>query len=137
MKPPVDSVKVSSKGREILIQAKRHTGLKQWNELLRWAFCLSLANPDRPQILRKMDTGIDSIEWQTFAGSSSETYAAAFWLRAMQDRIKLDDQLAVTAYFRSHIERGIASLRGIKNFKHLLHLVSQMQEDEIIFSKQD
>ena len=125
MKPPVEIVKVSSKGRDILIQAKRNTGLKQWNELLRWAFCISLANPDRPKIMVGLDAGIDSIEWQTFAGSNSHTFIAAFLARAQKDNIQLADQAAVSTYFRAHIERGIASLRNLKKLNTLIILASK------------
>lgn len=126
MKPPVDNVRVSSKGRDILIQAKRHTGLKQWNELLRWAFCISLANPDRPKVMRKLDQGIEPVEWQTFAGDCSKAFTAAFRVRASRDRIRLDDQDAVANYFRAHIERGVAGLRTIKSLNALASLPGQI-----------
>lgn len=122
MKPPVDNVKVSSKGRDILIQAKRHTGLKQWNELLRWAFCISLSNPDRPKMMRKLDVGIDGVEWQTFAGNCNQILTAAFCARAYSDNIPLDNPDEVTIYFRAHIERGVAALRSIKSLGHLADL---------------
>lgn len=124
MKPPVDNVKLSSKGRDVLIQAKRHTGLKQWNELLRWGFCISLSNPDSPRATRKLDAGIDPVEWSTFAGADSQFYAAAFYHRASKDGIDLMDQDAIGAYFRAHIERGVAALRSLKS---LTALVSVME----------
>jgi DNA sulfur modification protein DndE len=119
MKPPVDSVKVSSRGRDTLIQAKRHTGLTQWNELLRWAFCLSLSNPEKPKIMLKIDSGIDPVEWQTFAGENSHYFSGAFYLRAQRDGVSANDSEALSHYFRAHIERGIASLRKIKSLQTL------------------
>lgn len=123
MKPPVESIKVSSQGREILIQAKRHTGMKQWNELLRWAFCISLANPDPPKFVRKLDIGIEPIEWLTFAGPFSQAYAAALYQRASVDGVDRSDPDALAHYFRAHIERGVASLRTLKSLNAIVSLV--------------
>lgn len=122
MKPPVETVKVSLKGRDVLIQAKRHTGMKQWNELLRWAFCLSLANPDQPKIVRKLDTGIDPIEWATFAGSYSDAYSSVFYMRALRDGVDISDPEMASSYFRAHIERGVSSLRSLKSLQSLSSL---------------
>ena len=124
MKPPVENVKVSTKGREVLIQAKRHTGMKQWNELLRWAFCISLANPDPPKVVRKLDAGIEPIEWMTFAGPFSQAYSAALYHRASVDGVNRSDQEALAHYFRAHIERGVASLRSLKSLNALVSLAS-------------
>lgn len=110
-----------------MIQAKRHTGLKQWNELLRWAFCISLANPSRPKLLQKLDTGIEPVEWQTFAGESSQVFAAAFRQRAAKDKIRIDDNDAITRYFRAHIERGVAALRTVKSLRALTTLPAQIE----------
>jgi DNA sulfur modification protein DndE len=127
MKPPVDSVKVSSRGREILIQSKRNTGLKQWNELLRWAFCISLSNTDPPKIFRKLDSGIEPIEWTTFSGPLSSTFSAVFYARAANDGIELTDADSVAAYFRAHIERGVGALRSTKSLSSLVALTDQIE----------
>lgn len=123
MKPPVENIRVSSKGRDILIQAKRNIGLKQWNELLRWAFCISLSNQEPPKILRKLDSGIDPIEWTTFAGAYSQSLTAAFYLRATKDKINLSDTDMVQNYFRAHIERGVMSLRTLKNLNNAVSII--------------
>jgi len=120
MKPPVDTIKVSSKGRDVLIRAKSRTGLGQWNELLRWAFCISLSNPSEPSFTEKFDQGIEPIEWKTFAGEHDEIYSACFWLRASQQGINLEDKQDVAAYFRAHMERGVRSLRPMKSISALM-----------------
>jgi DNA sulfur modification protein DndE len=130
MKPPVDSVKVSSRGREILIQSKRNTGLKQWNELLRWAFCISLSNMDPPKISRKLDSGIEPIEWATFSGPFSASLAAMFYLRAEKDGVDRADSDSVAAYFRAHIERGVGALRTAKSLSSLAVLSAQMESSK-------
>ena len=104
----------------MLIQAKRHTGLTQWNELLRWAFCLSISNPEKPKILLKIDSGMDPVEWQTFAGENSQYFASVFYLRAKHDGVNPNDSEAISNYFRAHVERGIASLRSLKSLSALI-----------------
>lgn len=120
MKPPVESIKLSSKGRDVLIQAKRHTGMKQWNELLRWGFCISLADSNKPKPLRKLDSGLDPVDWSTFAGPNSAVFAALFYSRALADKIDLQDEESVTDYFRAHIERGVLGLRSLKSLNSLV-----------------
>ena len=127
MKPPVDNVKVSSRGRDTLIQAKRQTGLTQWNELLRWAFCLSMSNPEKPKIMLKIDSGMDPVEWQTFAGENSTFLAGVFSLRAKQDGVDLTDSETLSNYFRAHIERGIASLRPLKSLPQLAEVLNNTE----------
>jgi len=90
MKPPVDHVRVSAKGREILIKIKRRTGLEHWNEISRIGLCRSLANQTQPvSTLKGGDSAID-MEWKTFAGEFSSELAAALLLRAKQDQVDLE-----------------------------------------------
>lgn len=126
MKPPVDNVKVSSKGRDILIQAKRQTGLKQWNELLRWAFCISISTPESPKINWRLDSGIEPIEWTTFAGAHGNLYTALFLLRAKREGIDLEKAADLQLHFRLHIERGILFLRQFRQLESLIsHSIDQ------------
>ena len=39
-------IRLSSQAKEQLIRLKTRTGIQQWNILCRWAFCLSLAEPE-------------------------------------------------------------------------------------------
>lgn len=127
MKPPVETIKISSGGREHLIYAKRSLGLKQWNEILRWAFCISLGNPEKPTVLGKLDSGMDPLEWNTFSGEIGAAFAAAFQIRASQDRIPINDPNEINGYFRAHVERGLATLRNLKTLPELLQLASQIE----------
>lgn len=130
MKPPVDNVKISSRGRDTLIQSKRNTGLKQWNELLRWAFCISLSNLNPPKIQRKLDSGIEPVEWTTFAGSYDSTFSALLYNRAANDGIDITDSELISAYFRAHIERGVAALRSAKSLSALVDLDNQIDSSK-------
>lgn len=89
MNPPVEYVKVSAKGREILIRIKRNTGLENWNEICRIALCRSLANPSPPpKFVKTGDSAID-MDWKTFAGLFQEELAAHVIFRAIKDGIEL------------------------------------------------
>lgn len=114
MKPPVEHVRVSARGKDILIKVKRNTGLEHWNEICRIALCRSLANPARPPKYEKSgDTSIE-IEWKTFAGAFSRELSALTTLRAKKDDIDLSKKDVMAEYFRNHMERGIASLQTLK-----------------------
>ncbi len=114
MKPPVEHVRVSAKGKDILIKIKRNTGLEHWNEICRIALCRSLANPTLPpKFERSGDSSID-IEWKTFAGAYQEELAALIIIRAVKDGVDTSKKEMISEYFRSHIERGISEIQNLK-----------------------
>lgn len=120
MKPPVETIRISSQSREILIKIKRRLGVERWNEICRVALCRSLANPTKPS---KPKNGWDSaveIEWKTFAGELSESFVALSLMRAQKDKIDTEKKDAVSDYFRSHVERGIQSLQNVTTFEDYL-----------------
>lgn len=119
MKPPVEHVRVSEKGREILIRLKRKTGLEHWNELCRIAYCRSIANPSPPKIDKRPGEGAIDMEWRTFAGPYQDLLAAITYARANKDGISLDDRDAVAEYFRAHIERGVAGMFSVRSLEEL------------------
>lgn len=117
MKPLIEHVKVSAKGREILIRVKRQTGLEHWNEICRVALCRSLANSAPPPQREKTgDSNID-MEWKTFAGQFQEEFAALTIIRAQKDKVDISNKAELAEYFRNHLERGIASLQNTKSLK--------------------
>lgn len=120
MKLPVDTVRVSARGKDILIKIKRHTGLQHWNEICRIALCRSLSNLTAPPKQEK--TGDSSIEmdWKTFSGSYQQEIAALILLRAAKDRIDLTKKDNINEYFRLHLERGIASMQNVRSIKELI-----------------
>ena len=120
MKPPVETVRISSQGREILIKIKRRLGIERWNEICRVALCRSLANPAKPVRPRNgWDSAIE-IEWKTFAGELSDAFAALSLVSAHRDQIDADKRDAISDYFRSHMERGIQSLQNVQTFEEYL-----------------
>ena len=119
MKPPIENVRVSTRGREILIKVKKHTGLEHWNEVCRIALCRSLSDPTSPQKSARMGDSSIEMEWKTFAGSFQEEFASLIVFRAQRDGIDLTRKEALAEYFRSHLERGIISLRNAKSLIEL------------------
>jgi DNA sulfur modification protein DndE len=130
MKPPVERVKVSARGKEILTKIKRSTGLEHWNEICRIALCHSLANPEMPQVQsRVIDSNIE-IEWKTFAGPLQDELCAIFFLRAKNDGLDLSKREMVADYFRAHIERGIFSMQNIKSLSEIVKSSSSELESK-------
>ena len=122
MKPPVDTVRISSNGKDILIKIKRRLGVERWNEICRVALCRSLANSTKPSRPRQgWDSSIE-IEWKTFAGENSELYSAMTRIRAIQDEVDIKKKEMLADYFRAHMERGIASLQNISKIKYYCYL---------------
>lgn len=122
MKPPVETVRISSKGKDILTKMKRRLGVERWNEICRVALCRSLANPTKPS---KSRSGWDStieIEWKTFAGEHSDVYAAMTKMRALSDNVDVSQKDSLADYFRAHIERGIGSLQNVSKFEDYLEI---------------
>jgi DNA sulfur modification protein DndE len=121
MKPPVDPVRVSARGREQLIKLKRQTGIEHWNVLCRWALCCSLREPSVPlKETLKVEGGVE-IAWKVFGGEIADSLAAVMYQRAQEDGFG-EDLDAVSACFRSHLERGLNYLsseqdaRSIEDF---------------------
>ena len=120
MKPPVDRVRVSAKGKDILIKIKRRTGLEHWNEICRIALCRSLGNANAPaKSPRTVEMAID-MEWRTFAGAYSSEFASAILVKAQLDGVKLTSKEALSEYVRAHLERGIASLQNVRSLGDLV-----------------
>jgi len=113
MKPPLENIRVSQRSREILIALKRKTGIANWNILCRWAFCDSLANPNRPvTAIASAESNIE-MAWETFAGNLSDYLLAALATRAAKDGARAT-RTEMAVYFRSHLERGICQF-GLKS----------------------
>lgn len=106
MKPPVENVRVSRRGRDQLIKIRRVTGIENWNVICRWAFCASLREPSVPPIVDKEGDNAVELSWRTFAGDYSELLAAAHTIRFETDR-KGGDKSEAAENFRRHLYRGL------------------------------
>lgn len=120
MKPPVEHVRVSAKGKEILIKIKRNTGLEHWNEICRIALCRSLANLTTPVKIDKAGESTIDIEWKTFAGQYQNELSGLIVIRAQKEGINIYDKEELASYFRAHLERGITGMQNIKSLSSLI-----------------
>ncbi len=111
-------IKLSQQAKEQLIKLKRVTGLKYWNELCRWAFCTSLAEPTTPSMTKIPADSSVEMDWKTFGGEHADLYMALLRQRCLRDGLSLtDDILAVQ--FRLHLHRGIGYLYADRKMKDI------------------
>ena len=107
-----DAVRISTRGREILIKLKRYTGIGQWNTLCRVAYCYSLSICTEPtQSPEKGDVALE-IEWPTFAGPIKTELAALTLARATAAAVADQD---IARYVRSHVERGLSAIQNVRS----------------------
>lgn len=123
MKPPVDEVRISARGKDILLKLKRKTGLKHWNELCRIAFCLSLKQASEPSRPKAGEAGI-RMDWKTFAGAHSDVFIALNLLRSTHDDLIDDDSYPLSEQFRAHLERGITILSEVSDLRELASIAT-------------
>ena len=118
MKPPLETVRISQRSRDILIKLKRKTGIEHWNVVCRWAFCASLSNSSKPVVSPSPDSNVE-MSWKVFCGSMAEIFPALLLVRAQKDGVSTTNRDALAQYFRSHLERGISQLNGVKDLSAL------------------
>jgi DNA sulfur modification protein DndE len=112
-----DAVRISTRGREILIKLKRYTGISQWNTLCRVAYCYSLAMGTEPtHAPEKGDCALE-IEWDTFAGPIKTELAALTLFHAERSRVAQSD---VPRFVRSHLERGLSAIQNLRSVTDLI-----------------
>jgi DNA sulfur modification protein DndE len=109
MKPPVDTVRIGKKGRDILLKLKRHTGIHNWNVLCRWALCASLREAQIPTIAKNSADGGVEMSWKVFAGDLSDTLTALILHSATKDGY-CDSPEDIAEYLKAHIARGLEYL---------------------------
>ena len=116
-----DAVRISTRGREILIKLKRYTGIGQWNTLCRIAYCYSIAIASEPtQAPEKGDIALE-IEWLTFAGPIKNELAAITVKRAVDCRI---EQAEIAKYVRAHLERGLSAIQNVRSLDELTSMIA-------------
>ena len=125
VKPPVEVLRCSDQGRDVLIKLKRQTGMEHWNELCRIAYFYSLANVKKPVMYQPYGSVGLEIDWKVFSGNYSHELISLTLLRAAQHEINIEDVNEISEYFRAHLERGIRSLQGVSSLKELFSLCMQ------------
>lgn len=119
-----DHIRLSQKAKEQLVRLKRHTGLKNWNVLCRWALCVSLAEESRPaRVQIAADSNVE-MTWQVFAGEYGDLYQALLIQRCIDDNVEPTEE-AVAEEFRLHLHRGIGYLAADQGLRSIGGLVSK------------
>ncbi len=121
---PIEHIRISKEGENQLLKLKRMTGIKNWNVLCRWAFCVSLAELTKPSDLRIAGDSNVEMTWKTFGGKYSDIYFALLKERCKKDGLELtDDELH--NQFKLHLHRGIGYLAADKNIKSISDLIKR------------
>lgn len=120
----LDHIRLSQQAKDQLTRVKRRTGIKNWNTLCRWAFCLSLAEPDPPAPARIPADSSVEMTWRTFTGPDHEdVYWAVLRQRCADHGLPIDDD-TLAAQFRLHLHRGIGYLAGTSDLRSIADLVA-------------
>lgn len=115
-------IRLSQQEKDQLVKLKRKTGIKNWNTLCRWAFCVSLVEPSNPP---DADIPLDSsveMTWKVFGGDYRDIYEALS---------KHPDGRNPQRFFRLHLNRGIALLatnRSIRSIEDLVKIIARSHE---------
>ncbi len=116
-----DAVRISARGREILIKLKRYTGIGQWNTLCRLAYCYSLAIGTEPtHSPEKGDCALE-IEWGTFCGPLKTELAALTILHSGKHGTSHSD---IAKYVRGHVERGLGAIQNVRSVAELVQIAT-------------
>ena len=118
----IEHVRISQQAKNQLVKLKRVTGMQNWNVLCRWAFCLSLAEPSIPPVVRIVTDSSVEMTWKVFGGAHKDIYLALLKERCVQDGLKTDDE-ALSLYFRLHLHRGISYLAGNSDLRVITDLL--------------
>jgi DNA sulfur modification protein DndE len=120
----IETIRLSQQAKEHLIRLKRHTGIKQWNILCRWALCTSLAEPSTPAPVENPADSNVEMTWKVFAGEYRELYWALIRQRCLTDHLE-PTELEMGQQFRRHLHRGIGYLAADRSIRSVEVLVSK------------
>lgn len=121
---PVENIRLSEQARNQLTTLVRRTKITHRNVLMRWAFCRSLAEPDRiaPANI-PLDPSMPPISWDTFAGNWGDVIWGLLRMRVHADGLPLDDG-TLAKQFLLHLHRGIGYMVGDPRVTDIAGLIS-------------
>ena len=122
MKPIVETVRISEKGRDILIKIKRRTGIHNWNILCRIAYIKAISTKKINAKIDNKSEKLIEMDWKTFVGKHDELISSLTYYKANQIGIDINNKKKLTEFFRNHLEFGIYNLNNMKTVKDLLNL---------------
>ena len=118
----LEHIHLSQKAKGQLVKLKKITGIKNWNILCRWAFCISLAESSVPPPAKiPIDSNVE-MTWKVFGGQYEDIYLALLKERCKRDALTLEEQ-TLSTQFRLHLHRGIGYLAADKNIKDISSLL--------------
>ncbi len=121
----LEHIHLSQKAKNQLVKLKKITGIKNWNILCRWAFCISLAEPSVPPPARiPIDSNVE-MTWKVFGGQYNGIYLALLKQRCKQDGLSINAQNLMTQ-FRLHLHRGIGYLAADKSMTNISSFVKNV-----------
>ena len=120
----IETVKVSDKARQQLINIKKRTGIQNWNVLCRWAFATSLAEDSKVLDENIIANSAVEMTWKTFTGGHEKLYIALLLTKAKKDNWATDIE-SINTYFKLHLHRGISYLNG-KSAETITNLLSKI-----------
>jgi DNA sulfur modification protein DndE len=109
MKPPVETLRVTERGRELLIKLKRVTGIQTWNILCRWALMASLGEASTPSMIQDSPDSNIEIDWRTFGGRHADVIAALVSLHHSATQ-RNRSTIPLSMFFKAHLHRGLRML---------------------------
>jgi DNA sulfur modification protein DndE len=120
MKPPVQNIRISQRGKEALQRLKNRTGIQNWNVLCRWAVSASLAMETPPPRWFPQEESNIEMDWKTFAGDQADIISALVYLSAEKHGESKPE--ALNAFFRAHLERGINAIQNVRKLSGVAQL---------------
>lgn len=121
----IETVKVSDKARQQLINIKKRTGIQHWNVICRWALTVSLSEESKVLDENIIANSTVEMTWKTFTGGHEKLYMALLLTKAKKDKWATDTD-AINTYFKLHLHRGISYLNG-KSAETLSNLLKKIR----------
>lgn len=122
----LDTVRIVESDFDLLTKLKRTTGIRNWNVLCRWAFCMSLGDDSAPVTDPQGALSPIEMTWKVFAGTHASVYWALLTQRCHDNGIDLTPDNIEREFYR-HLHRGIGLLSNVSQrptLRHLFDLVS-------------
>jgi DNA sulfur modification protein DndE len=119
----IKTIRLVETDRDLLVRLKRSTGVKGFNILCRWAFCMSLADRNPTSVDPIGALSNLEIDWDVFAGGHQEVYWALLVQRVHEDGLPGDNESLVREFNR-HLHRGIGLLANLAQKPSIRSIVS-------------
>jgi DNA sulfur modification protein DndE len=122
----IRNIHISQREKDYLIKLKRITGLENWNQICRWAFCVSLAEPTPPSTVKISSDSSTEMTWETFGGPYHEIYTALLKHRCQKDGLTPEFDNTLSQQFRLHLHRGLSYLASERELSNIATLTNRL-----------